>query len=166
MDRKEEIRKELEEISPFLSKMKKENPFEVPYGYFDKMQREVMQKVKEPEVVASPSLWEQLLGSWLQPRMAWGALSIALIAVAGFFLWPTEQSSTLAGVEGETVEWEAAANAYLAANIDEFDDELLAELVLTADPAEEILPKEEDLNDELIDEILNELDDIEIEDLL
>ena len=40
----DDIRKELEEISPFLSKMKKENPFEVPYGYFDKMQREVLEK--------------------------------------------------------------------------------------------------------------------------
>ncbi len=163
MDRKEEIRKELEEISPFLSKLEKENPFEVPYGYFDKMQREVLEQTKgENPAAASVSIWKQISAFMLQPRMAMGGLAIVLVAWSGLFLW--RQQEVVEPLADQ--EWVLEANAYIAANIDEFDDELLSELVFEAYASTEESTDVEAEEEQLMNEILDELEDVDIEDLL
>ncbi|MEL6635867.1 MAG: hypothetical protein AAFW73_00335 [Bacteroidota bacterium] len=169
MNRKEEIRKELEELSPLLSKLDKDNPFEVPYGYFDKMQREVLQQVKEPQVSpARPGIWAWLFGNQRSGRLGLGVISLLVVATAGFFYWSAPNvANPLAGSEaGGEASWEQAAAAYLTANIDELDDDLLADLVVDRGTAEDGTPQEGALDEQLMEEILNELDDLEIEDLL
>lgn len=47
-----DINKELEEISPFLSRLPKNNPYSVPSGYFEQFPSSVLAKVKQARVVS------------------------------------------------------------------------------------------------------------------
>ena len=171
MNRKDEVQKELEEISPFLAAKKKENPFEVPYGYFDKMQREVLEKAlgetRSSRPLAPVSLWDQLLASFsfiLQPRVMMGGLAIALLTSSVLFFGYQQQAEVLATRDQK---WIEEAKAYIVANIDDFDDELLEELVFEGGAiTDEALLKELETENQMIDEILDDFDGVDIEELL
>ena len=169
MNREEDIRKELEEISPFLSRLKKENPFEVPADYFENLPDQILEQVRptaQPSTPVARESWlDQLLNSLatlLQPRPALALVSLALLVVAGIFLLRTNDPGQLA--ERTLAE---EAKDYIASNIDEVDDELLMEMVFGGEEqAEDILPDVLGEDELLIDEVLDELEDVNIEDLL
>ena len=96
MKRKNEIREELKELSPFLLDMKdKGDGFKVPKNYFKTLPDEVLKKVQEaPEPMASDSkmsLWDECIYyiQWLfnKPQGVMTLASVAILMVAGIFFF-------------------------------------------------------------------------------
>lgn len=181
MSKKDEIRKELEGLSPLLSKMKEEGrqPFRVPEGYFKGLPGDVLRRARAEEGLVRgrrPSAAERSgmgFGAWLQwlllPRRAVGLAVALMLVVAGAFLfWPRLSGplpeEALAGIS------DAEAKAYVSENIGEFELELLLEAsMVSADdvPEIEVLPgvEEEDIG-RYLDEVIEEMDLDELEELL
>ena len=171
MNKKDDIREELREHSPFLSKLKdQEEAFKVPKGYFKSLPDEIMRQIKAEEnpisPQSSPSILDQLINQlqWLlQPRPALALASIAvLIAIGISFLGsdniPTTENDLWADISSEEI------NQYVASNIEDFDTDLLIETG-NIDPDWE-LNTMEDLEEEELDMIIDELiDDISLEDI-
>lgn len=175
MSEKEKIKKELDDLSPLLSKLKQDsdNPFGVPNHYFESLQDEVLRQVSVEQVdvqVVEPGpswldrLVEQL--QWLfQPRYAMAMATVAILIVAGIFFFRGETSSPGLALQDLS---EEDITDYISSNIEDFEVDLLVEAMGDEiDPA--LLPKP-DLEDaeleEYLDEIIDEIDLEELEDLL
>lgn len=78
MSNKEDIRKELEGLSPFLVSIPKKEPYTAPPGYLHKMAAEVAEKVRQQEKVAGLSLWERLVPQFFKIAV----VAVILIGVA------------------------------------------------------------------------------------
>jgi len=171
MKENQEIRNELEEISPFLAGMKKEQPFKVPAQYFEQLQDDVLQQVKaETQKEANPGLsWlDRGIASFLllfQPRYAVGFASIAILLVAGIYFSRIETDSTAVSKNTFADLDMEETQEYIASNIEEFESEWLMDLAM-----EEGFGEEEtetgDETDLYLEEIINELDDSDLEELL
>jgi hypothetical protein len=172
MKNKDDIQKELQELSPFLSKLKaQEKQPEVPENYFYALPDQLWEQIKlqpAPErFVQQPSAWERFLRSvqiLLQPRIALSLATFAALVVAGiYFLQPqTTTSSTSGDLTAEDI------TNYIDNNLHEFDTDLLIQA--TADlPNQSLLPTE-NLSDDDIDammkELVKEVDEKTIEELL
>jgi hypothetical protein len=177
MKRKEDIRKELEELSPFLAKLKKEKDgFEVPVDYFQGLSDQIMDRIKaeeQPAPQASPATpaWvtqvKQAIQWLVQPQYALAIASVAILLVAG---WWWNQSNTLRPSSDALfaeLSQEDILN-YIDQNIENFGTELVT-AVEQSPGTQDILPAvplEEEAVEEYLDEILNELNDEELEELL
>ena len=172
MSENKDIKKELEDLSPMLSKMReqKENPFQVPPNYFQSMQNEVFRQIaseqKTPEQVTAPNWVDQLIGQlqWLlQPRYAMALATVAVLLIAGiFYLQPTANlPSTEVALNDLT---EDDITTYISSHIEDFDATLLVEAIPEEEDAS-LLPTPE-LEDEEIEEYLQDIiDDIDLEEL-
>lgn len=174
MKNREELNKELGELSPFLLEMKnKSEGFKVPDNYFANLSDEVWQRLQAEKQAArpvqatpaQPSLWMQLRQAWqflLQPQYALALASVAIVIIAAIFLLrPSSNETPLAQISAEE------AQQYLSNNIDEFDTALLAELASQSE-TEATTPaiEKETPNDSVMDQYLEEMiDDIDLEDL-
>lgn len=170
----EDIRKELEELSPHLLKLKEQGDgFRLPEDYFQRMQKEVLDKVQ----VGSQPLPTKNIG-WLdrlfeplqflfQPRWALSLATIALlIALGAVWLYQSqpvagsELSAELAKLDPESL------NAYIQANLHEFDTETLLEFASN----QENQPSFEDLTpedlDQYLDDVIQEMDAEALKELL
>ena len=168
MNRKKEIKDELKDIAPFLSKIDKKPGFKVPHNYFEQLPDEIMKGLElktkqQPE--RTISWWEQSLQVFLtafQPRVVMALASIALIIGSFFYLNQTENSS----------ESNIAADQYLAYindNIDDFDEEMILELSMNDNIELDDFSNttiDEQALDDYLEEVIDELDDSSIEDLL
>jgi hypothetical protein len=135
---KEEIENELRDISPFLADLKntqpdtrgKGQPFKTPKFYFDTLADRVMEKTQ----LAAPSQYKakksvfSLVGKWistlLQPRWAMAMASVAILVVASWFYWgklTIQVEQPLTEISNEDI------NEYINNNLDDFDENLLAE---------------------------------------
>ncbi len=163
-------KKELEELSPLLSKMKQEHPgtgFTVPEGYFDALSAEILGKL--PAEATIPPVpqhsWRQKLDEWLlslfQPRLALAFATVALLLTAAW--WALRPAST-ADASLATVVSDEELLKYIQNNLDEFDLDLLTGLAESAHPSVPLLPEEENL-DPLLEELLDELDPEQLETL-
>ncbi len=158
----EELREELQAMSPFLEVMKTEKEgFKVPENYFSTLADEVLWKIKTeptPVEVNAPirKSWLQqidsLLRAFLQPRLVLALASIALIIVAGmFFISPLFQpQDDLASLSHDEI------HQYLINHAHELDPETLVELT------EEQKTADQDINplfipNEEVEKYLNEL---------
>ena len=174
MNKKDEIREELRDHSPFLFKLKeKKEAFKVPKDYFEKLPDEILSRVKTntPEKVATtPSLWDKFFEQiqWLlQPKPALALAGIALLIAVGIAFLRSG-----AGDANATLQWADISaeeiNQYVSSNIEDFDTELLLQHS-DLDPEWELNPEldfdEEEL-DFLIDEIIDEIQLEDIEELL
>lgn len=189
---KEKIQAELDEMSPWLSKLKKTNTgdgFEVPTHYFEQLTDKILAQTKTeqvvqtaPKPVAMP--WWKTLSMQLEwlftPRMAYGFASVAILVAAFFWLRPTAQAPIVADVQTTKVVTQEAitsdeAEAYIQSNIDDFDEHTILS-VHAADVVEkDAMPKKQpkaQLEDKDLDLYLNKiikdenLSDKELEDLL
>ena len=171
MKEKDKIKDELNELSPFLSNLKKKNSFQVPPNYFEQMQREVLTKAKQlEEKKPAPSSWiSQLmdqLSQLLQPKFALALTGVAALVIFILFrLSPNEmtlQELNLADISSEEMQ------DYLADNLEDIDDDMLLEM---SDELSEtyFTPTmdypEEDV-DMILDDLINDIDDKALEDLL
>jgi hypothetical protein len=170
----EELRKELQAMSPFLEVMKPEKEgFKVPGNYFSTLADEVLWKIKvepTPSEVNTPirKSWleqiDSLLRAFLQPRSVLALASVAIIIVAGIFFisplfQPQDDFASLSHAE---------IQQYLINHAHELDPETLVELTELQKPANQdidplFLPKEE--VEQYLDELSNGVDPAALEEI-
>lgn len=174
MKNSEDVQKELQELSPFLAKLKEKQPsLEVPENYFQALPDQIWEQIKlmpQPEQAKSQlGWWNRLLTGLqilLQPRVAIGLTTFVVLLVAGIFILKPDSSSDskglLAGLSGEEV------TAYMSENLHEFDTDLLIEAASTYPDWSFLSGSEfnEEEIDQLLDEVLKDLDDETLEELL
>ena len=95
-----EFEKELQDLSPFLAELKKQQPkepFKTPRFYFDTLADTVLEKAKSetigvqipPQYKTSPSVLARIndwLSTLMQPKLALSVLAMALVIVAAWFM--------------------------------------------------------------------------------
>ena len=169
MSEKENILKELQDIAPELAKFKQEGRgtgFQVPPGYFRDLNRVMMKEIQEelpPSAGSTRSSWwapiTQVFQQLLQPQPAIALASITLLIAIGIWFGPSNSSLEVdtpkLALNNEELE------AYVLANLDEFETDLLIEVY-----AETFLEEEEEpITEENLEEILQEMDDEDFEEL-
>lgn len=178
MRKQDDLKQELEELSPLLHKLKaQENPFKTPEGYFASLPDELITRLRnEAQPLRTPARpgWSdrllQFLESLMQPRLAVGFATVAILVAAGVF-WlrpgavnePSEQLAMLSDLSHEDV------SAYVTANIESFEEE---ELMLAVSESgvevENSLPAIEldsQAIEDYMDEAIEEMDEEDLESL-
>ncbi len=164
MKEKDEIRKELEELAPGLSKIKREQPFQVPPTYFKELPDEMLEKARQQPT--GPAWWSTL-GEWVSSlltpqRLAWQLAAIAVVVVAGIWMvrshQPAEELPSVADLSVEEMQ------LYVSNNIDEFDVDILLEesnLTYIDVPLLDTTAIEQEYLDEFLDDLdLNDLEEL------
>jgi hypothetical protein len=170
----EELRKELQAMSPFLEVMKTDKEgFKVPENYFSSLADEVLWKIHTeptPIEVNAPirkSWLEQMdsvLRAFLQPRLVLALASIAIIIVAGMFFFSPffQPTNDLASLSHDEIQHYLINHAY------ELDPETLVELTEQQKPVNQdidplFLPKEE--VEQYLKELSNGVDPAALEEI-
>lgn len=179
MKNKDELRDELNELSPLLAKRKgMDEGFKVPKDYFSALPDEIMEKVQpkaQPNLVPQSNWLDgiaEFFQSLFQPRYALAYASVAILVVAGIYLSDGFGGNgesihvTTPIVSLENISDEVLEN-YLADNIETIDDDILEEYFVESDVKNTNDYNETDEIDEFIEEdILDDLDLDDLEDLL
>jgi hypothetical protein len=170
----EELRKELQAMSPFLEVMKTDKEgFKVPENYFSSLADEVLWKLKSeptPVEVNAPigKSWleqlDSLLRAFLQPRLVLTLASVAVIIVARIFFisplfQPQDEFASLSNGE---------IQQYLINHAHELDPETLVELTEQQKPTNQdidplLLPSKE--IEQYLDELSNGVDPAALEEI-
>jgi hypothetical protein len=170
----EELRKELQALSPFLEVMKTEKEgFKVPENYFSTLADEVLWKIKTeptPSEVNTPirKSWleqmDSMLRAFLQPKLVLALASVAIIILAGiFFISPLFQpQDDLASLSHTEIQ------QYLINHAHELDPETLVELTEQQKPTNQdidplLLPSKE--IEQYLDELSNGVDPSTLEEI-
>lgn len=169
MSEREEILNELKDIAPELAKFKEEQSgvgFEVPPRYFSDLKKVLMQEIQtetEQKVAKSGTTWwkELLAGlqNLLQPKPALALATIAILIAVG--LWFNNSRGTLQQVTHEIALNNEEVEAYVMANIDEFETDVLIDMYTETFQEE----SEDAITEDKLDEILQEMDDEEFDEL-
>ena len=173
MKNKDELRDELNELSPFLAKHEhKDLGFRVPKDYFKSLPDEVMKLIREEAAPAKRSWLDDLtvlLQGLFQPRYALVLASVAVLVVAAVYVFKQQQPlgivRPIAHIELKDISDEALFT-YVSNNINDFDKDLIIEtqgFEQQEKPLQKITPKP-DLQ-ELEQYIDDNLDDIDLNDL-
>jgi hypothetical protein len=172
MKNREEIQQELQELSPFLSKLKaKEQKTEVPENYFHALPDQIWEQIKlqpaSERIVKQAGIWEKFLNALqlvLQPRIGVSLATFVVLIFVGIYLFKPDTSVNTANGNEFTAE---EITNYINENLHEFDTELLIQA--TADlPNQSILPADEfseEEIDQLMEEILKDLDEKTLEEM-
>jgi uncharacterized SAM-dependent methyltransferase len=122
---------ELKDLSSLLSDLKKESSrtpfFKMPLFYFDTLPDKVFEKITDKPnfVVTKTPSWAQQLQQWFwQPSTAWALSTMILIIVAGNFGFQQQAKNN---VVTPTLAIHEEVHQYVTANLDDFEEELLAE---------------------------------------
>ncbi len=169
MSERENILNELKDIAPELVKFKEEQSgtgFEVPPRYFRDLQQVVMQEIQveaKQKKLNGPAVWWQTfvqnLQTVLQPKPAFALATIALLIAAG--IWYSQPDSTLDQLGTEMALNDDDLEAYVMANIDDFETDVLIDMY-----AETFLEEaEEPVTEDNLEELLQEMDDEDFEEL-
>lgn len=167
------IQEELENLSPFLAKMRKEekNPFALPANYFDTLADNVLEQcgVEEKSIVKTqqPSILDTItnfIQSLFEPRYALAFAAIAVLIIASVSIFSTDtggnDSSSIALTNGET-------ESYIIANIDEFEEDLITDALAEANITDFSTLDIGDEDLELyLDDLLEDIDEEGLEELL
>jgi hypothetical protein len=137
---KEELKKELEEISPFLLTMKeKTEPLSVPNHFFNNMRVDIMNKVKtEQQEVVTEKSWFFVLKTQIQslfrPQLAFGLASACVIVIVGcLFFFKNASNSISDSCNNLTCISDEETTEYVSENIDDFDEKTLWETAYEQD---------------------------------
>ncbi|MEZ4958498.1 MAG: hypothetical protein R2830_01645 [Saprospiraceae bacterium] len=178
MKNKEELKEELEGLSPFLTKMKEEGDgFKVPADYFKTLPDEVLNKVQRQGPAVERSSWFDGIASFLQmlwqPKYVLAVASAAAILIAAVCFFkkdtPKEEVQPIAAVQVSDIPFEEL-HEYLSDNIADIDENLIVEASLSTTESQTtkttILPKAttEELEGYL-DDVIDEIDPKDLEDL-
>ncbi len=168
-------KKELEELSPFLSKLKKEEGYQVPFNYFEVLPDQIMEQVtKEQTPIAEPSSKETppwSLGAWLsnllQPRYALALASLVLMIFAGTFLADFSTSDPISSDQLMASISPDEARSYVQSNIEDFELELLGEdLEMINEKTDFMEFDQQELQQYIEDQGLEDIDTQSLEELL
>ncbi len=176
MKNRDELRKELDEFSPFLKKMKeRDEGFKVPGDYFKSLPDEVLNKIK-PDVPASRS-WMDELAAFVQrlwqPRYALALATAVVLVVAAVWIFDQnknpESQQPIAEAMLNDIPDELLQN-YVSNNIGDFDKELILETHFAGQDAKSLpdispRPSADEL-ERYLDENIDEIDLKDLEDLL
>jgi hypothetical protein len=162
MSQRKEILRELDNLSPALSKLKRQlpNAEAPPESYFDALPDQIWEQIKlqpaaSSAVPARASWWQSL---W-QPRLVWlGAASLLLAFVVGWFLLRPAPAAPdlLAALSEEEI------TGYIATYIQEFDTDLLVRAAAELPDASALHVEDTDL-EEFWQEIIHSLDEKTLE---
>jgi len=169
------VMEELKEVSPFLAKLKAEKTAfvkpEIPEQYFDKLtesifEQTILQPKAAPDIIEEKSLIQEKSGiqiffeRLLQPNFAILSMAAILLVVAGVYLVNHPQTDDM------NIEFTAAEiERYVVDNIEHFDLEQLADLVVLEDSDILEVPElEEAILEDYIEE--NFLEEVSIDDLM
>lgn len=133
---KKEFEEEINELSPFLADLKKQQrqePFKTPRLYFDTLADKVIDKAKtETTVAIAPPQYKAVqtpknrIINWLstifEPKMALSVLTLVLVLGAGWYVIDQQKTGTVENVESDVVTREDVHN-YINEHIDEFKEE-------------------------------------------
>lgn len=172
---KKEIQEELENLAPSLSKLKKEEVFDVPEDYFSQLPDQILNQIDFSknktiiETVSTPatSSWLDLLTERLaiffQPKMVVGFAMMIILGVVSFFILNDENESDPFVAELTSGELEN----YIEANIDDFEIQELLNVLGNEERLSltEIEIEEEDL-DGYLEEIIDDIDASDLEEFL
>ena len=176
MKNRDELQKELEELSPFLQKMKKtEEGFKVTKGYFNALPGELLKQVRPADPVRQSladvmTCWLQRL--W-QPRYALAFAAVTALVVATVILFrqspDANQPLPVADVKLEDIS-EEALQAYIYNNIEDFDRDLILETHYAGQDGKSFpgltpKPNPNEL-EQYLDHIIDDIDLEDLEDLL
>ncbi len=156
MKKDKNILKELEELAPRLSKLKKEQADDVPHHYFEALPEKIFDKIrKEEEKIPAWRVW---LAQAFQPKLR-VAYAIAAAVVLGLFIMNSQN------VNPESLEMQFAElseqdlNNYVLANLEDFDDSWLSTNYVPSE-SDDVLFLDTDI--ETIEEyLLEEMSDLE-----
>ena len=158
-----DIQDELQDISPLLAKMRKEEDgFSVPEDYFDYLSNSVLEQIKlEPK--SSITKKEKVRSPWfaflIKPRFAISLTTVTLIL--GVVFWNNFQmgiNNQLTEISSQEIE------SYVASNLEEFETELFMNETLIEELGE--IQIEGELIDEYIETVIDEIDEETLEQLL
>lgn len=174
-DKKQHIENELSEIAPFLANLKKENDsletFNVPDDYFNKLSDSIFEKtILQPEIVSKQTIQKSSIFwttinryfQWLlRPGVTVIATSIVIVAAVGIYLMNQPTENQMAELTITEIE------EYIEDNIEIFDEEQLADLVVLTDEVD-ISTDFEDIESDILEEYIEEnfIEDIAIDELL
>ena len=167
--KKKEIIDELEQMAPFLSKMKAEKEgFEVPPQYFRQLKADLLLQ-NAPKAKNAPYRWsifkDGIFGVATY-RVVLSLASLAILIGVGLY-WINQKdglSSPMAALDSLSI---AEIVQYVDANLDDFDFEMLVNTIdgpidIDVIPTEQL---EEELIDELYESLIDDIDLHEMEDL-
>jgi len=153
MDLEKNLKDELNELSPSLSRLDNKEGFQLPPRYFEKLTEHVMHQVNadtESSTEAQPASWQQSLANfWTtlwQPRLVLGMATVALLILAGTFFFnnQTDNDSMLALSDISDEE----LSEYLVDHLDGFDQELVN--IMGSPTKETLIPSS--INDDVLNE--------------
>ena len=167
MNRKKEIKEELQEIAPFLSEIEKKEVFKVPHNYFEQLPDEIMAQLKTKQntqrKIAGLPWWNQfveIILPFFQARIVMAMASIALIVASFFYLNQNDVENNISSMQ---------YLAYIEENMDDFEEEMIFELSQNMEIGMDILLdikiENQDL-DTYLDDVIEDLDDSTLEELL
>lgn len=133
---KKEFEEEINELSPFLADLKKQQrqePFKTPRLYFDTLAGKVIDKAKtETKVAVAPPQYKAAKSpinriiTWLstifEPKMALSALTLALVLGAGWYVINQQKTKAVGNIDSDVVTREDV-HSYINDHIDEFKEE-------------------------------------------
>lgn len=133
---KKEFEEEINELSPFLADLKKQQrqePFKIPRLYFDTLADKVLDKAKtETKVVVAPPQYKTAqtsknsIKSWLstifEPKMALSVLTLVLVLGAGWYVINQQKTEAVENTESDVVTREDVHN-YINDHLEDFKEE-------------------------------------------
>jgi len=172
MDLDKNLKDELNELSPSLSKLDKKEGFQLPPRYFEKLTENVMHQLntstEQPVETPAPSWQQSLMNFWAtlwQPRLIMGMATVALLILAGTFFMNNQESSSdtmlaLSDISDEEL------NQYFEDHFEDYDQELVG--IDGSNSDEAIIPS--NINDEVLNEyfenVVDEIDPSILDELL
>ncbi len=170
MSKNDEIKKELEEVSPFLANLEKANPFKVPVNYFDSLSDDLASELFAKE---EQSISPERKRSWLDgiinnfaalftPRYAFGLASLLVLLIAGMLFFNDSSTPMLAMEDLSSDEMQE----YVNNNLDDFDEEMIMQIAAEEFKLDVFETIEEKELDSYIENFIDELDESELEELL
>lgn len=129
---KEELKKELEEISPFLLEMKEKPEAQtVPKHFFNNMRIDIMNKVKaDVQQIQPKKSWfyelKTQVQSFFRPQLVFGLASAGvLIVVVSLFVFKNTSNSQSDNCNSLACVSDEETTAYIDENINDFEEKTL-----------------------------------------
>lgn len=179
MKDKMSLKEELKELSPWLLSMKEKGEgFKVPIGYFEHLQDEVLQKVKQEKSIpepATPGWWEKLLWQMEalfhpQYRLAYASAAVLLLAAIVWVLQsPATTDTQIQAIAIDQVPSEELIE-YVDDNLEDFATDELLEISQFSNEElslPDLVPSPEESEiEEYLDEIMYDINEEEIQSIL
>lgn len=147
---KNKINRELEEIAPFLSNLKKDKKegFSMPENYFDKFEHRLMHRIEEENALSANQNSDNSINvnfltkikTFFSPYYAVGFSTCVLLIIGSVYvLQPTDTIDSLVTIDGLLAD--GSIDSYIYENIEEFKTEDIVALL----KIEEVADIQEDM---------------------